>query len=75
MRPRKDSNMAKLKTNKATKKRFSYTATGKIKRTKANRRHLLSHRTTKQKNQLRTQTGYADKTNELAIKKMLPYGN
>ena len=30
--------MPKLKTNKAAKKRYSYTATGKVKRTKANRR-------------------------------------
>ena len=67
--------MPKLKTTKAAKKRFSYTATGKVKRTKSNRRHLLSHRTTKQKRQLRSQTGYADKSCEGAIKKMLPYGN
>mgnify|MGYP004544919755 CR=1 FL=1 len=67
--------MPKLKTNKAAKKRYSYTATGKVKRTKANRRHLLSHRSTKQKRQLRTQTGYADKTCEGGIQKLLPYGN
>ena len=30
--------MPKLKTNKAAKKRYSYTATGKVKRTKSNRR-------------------------------------
>lgn len=67
--------MPKLKTNKAAKKRYSYTATGKVKRTKTNRRHLLSNRTTKQKRQLRTQTAYADKTCEAGIKKLLPYGN
>ena len=67
--------MAKLKTNKAAKKRYSYTATGKVKRTKANRRHLLSNRSTKQKRQLRAQRGYADKTCEAEIKKLLPYGN
>ena len=59
----------------AAKKRYSYTATGKVKRTKTNRRHLLSNRTTKQKRQLRTQTAYADKTCEAGIKKLLPYGN
>ena len=32
--------MPKLKTNKAAKKRYSLTATGKVKRTTANRRHL-----------------------------------
>ena len=67
--------MPKVKTNKAAKKRYSYTATGKVKRTQSNRRHLLSHRTTKQKNQLRTQTAYADKSCEGTIKKLLPYGN
>ena len=30
--------MPKLKTNKAAAKRYSYTATGKVKRTKANRK-------------------------------------
>ena len=34
--------MPKLKPNKAAKKRYSYTATGKVKRTKSNRRHLLA---------------------------------
>ena len=32
--------MPKLKTNKAAKKRYSLTATGKVKRTKSNRRHF-----------------------------------
>ena len=36
--------MPKLKTNKAAKKRYSYTATGKVKRTKSNRRHLLANK-------------------------------
>ena len=43
--------MAKLKTNKAAKKRYKYTATGKVKRTKANRRHLLGNKTNRQKSQ------------------------
>ena len=43
--------MAKLKTNKAAKKRYSLTATGKVKRTKSNRRHLLANKTKRQKNQ------------------------
>ena len=41
--------MAKLKTNKAAKKRYSLTATGKVKRTTANRRHLLANKTKRQK--------------------------
>ena len=67
--------MPKLKTNRAAKKRYSYTATGKVKRTKTNRRHLLANRTTKQKRQSRAQRAYADKTCEAGIKKLLPYGN
>ena len=37
--------MPKLKTNKAAKKRYSLTATGKVKRTTANKRHLLANKT------------------------------
>ena len=43
--------MPKLKTNKAAKKRYGLTATGKVKRTKSNRRHLLANKTSRQKNQ------------------------
>jgi len=41
------------KTNKGVAKRMKKTAGGKIKRHKANKRHLLSGRTTKRKRQLR----------------------
>ena len=67
--------MAKLKTNKAAKKRYSLTATGKVKRTKANRRHLLANKTKRQKMTARVQNGIADKSCENTIKKLLPYGN
>ena len=67
--------MPKSKTNKAAKKRYSYTATEKVKRTKANRRHLLANKTTRQKKSGKIQNAYADKTCEANIKKLLPYGN
>lgn len=67
--------MAKLKTNKAAKKRYSLTATGKVKRTKSNRRHLLANKTTRQKKTGRINNAYADKTCVEGIKKLLPYGN
>ncbi len=67
--------MAKLKTNKAAAKRYSLTATGKVKRTKSNRRHLLANKTTRQKKTGKIQNAYADKTCVAGIKKMLPYGN
>ena len=61
--------MPKLKTNKAAKKRYSLTATGKVKRTKSNRRHLLANKTKRQKKSGKIQNGYADKTCENTIKK------
>ena len=67
--------MPKLKTNKAAKKRYSMTGTGKVKRTKSNRRHLLANKTTRQKKSGKVQDAYADKTCVSTIKKLLPYGN
>ena len=67
--------MPKLKTNKAAKKRYSLTATGKVKRTKSNRRHLLANKTKRQRKQGKIQNAYLDKTCESTVKKLLPYGN
>ena len=62
--------MGKLKTNKAAKKRYSLTATGKVKRTKSNRRHLLANKTKRQKKSGKVQNAYASKTCENTIKKL-----
>ena len=62
--------MPKLKTNKAAKKRYSLTATGKVKRTKSNRRHLLANKTKRQKKSGKIQNGYA--ANQ-AVMKSLSY--
>ena len=43
--------MPKMKTHKASKKRFRVTA-GKLKRRQAGKKHLLSHKTGKRKRQL-----------------------
>jgi large subunit ribosomal protein L35 len=43
----------KNKTNRSIKKRFSVTATGKLKYKKSGKRHLLAGRTSKRKRQLR----------------------
>jgi large subunit ribosomal protein L35 len=45
--------MPKMKTHKASKKRFRVTATGKLKRRQAGKKHLLSHKTGKRKRHLR----------------------
>jgi len=45
--------MPKMKTHKASKKRFRVTASGKLKRHQAGKKHLLSHKTGKRKRHLR----------------------
>lgn len=64
--------MPKLKTNRAAAKRFTKTGTGKLKRNKAYKRHILTKKTTKHKRDLRKQA-MMDKTNEKVMKKILPY--
>ena len=64
--------MPKLKTNRAAAKRFKKTGTGKLKRNKAYKRHILTKKTTKKKRDLRKAT-MMDKTNEKVMKKILPY--
>lgn len=44
--------MPKQKTKRAAMKRFTFTGSGKIKRGKANRRHIATKKTRKRKNQL-----------------------
>lgn len=64
--------MPKLKTKSGAKKRFKVTGTGKIKRKKAYKRHILTKKETKQKRRL----GHAatvKKVDEGNVKPMLPY--
>ena len=64
--------MPKVKTHSGAKKRFSLTKTGKVKRSHANKRHILTKKTTKRKRGLRM-GAYADDTNTSAVKRMIPY--
>lgn len=64
--------MPKLKTKKAAAKRFSVTGTGRLKRTKANKQHILGKKNTKRKRNLRHST-LVDKTNEAPMKRLMPY--
>ena len=64
--------MPKIKTNRAAAKRFKATGTGKLKRNKAYRRHILTKKTTKNKRNLRKPT-IVDATNVKNMKKILPY--
>jgi large subunit ribosomal protein L35 len=45
--------MPKAKTHKGSAKRFRVSATGKLKRAQAGKKHLNSHKTGKRKRQLR----------------------
>lgn len=64
--------MAKLKTKRAAAKRFKLTGTGKLKRNKAYRRHILTKKSAKTKRNLRKATT-VDATNVKTMKKILPY--
>lgn len=64
--------MPKLKSHSGAKKRFKFTKNGLVKRSHANRSHILNKKTTKRKRGLR-KGAYADKTNVAAVKLMLPY--
>lgn len=64
--------MPKMKTSSSAAKRFSKTGTGKLKRMKAGKQHILTKKSTKLKRNLRKAT-LTDKTNEKNIKKILPY--
>ena len=64
--------MPKMKTRRAAAKRFKVTGTGKLKRNKAYKRHILTKKTTKKKRNLRHAT-IVDATNVKNMKKVLPY--
>ena len=64
--------MPKQKTNRAAAKRFKVTGTGKLKRNKAYKRHILTKKSTKLKRNLR-KPAIVDATNVKNMKKVLPY--
>ena len=64
--------MPKIKTNKSAAKRFKKTGTGKLKRNKAYKSHILTKKTTKRKRNLR-KAAMTDATNVKNMKKILPY--
>lgn len=64
--------MPKIKTHRGAAKRFSLTKSGKIKRAKAYKSHILNKKSTKRKRNLRQGT-YVDATEEKNIKQLIPY--
>jgi large subunit ribosomal protein L35 len=64
--------MPKMKTKRAAAKRFSVTGTGKLKRSKAYKSHILTKKSTKRKRNLR-QAAITDETNVKNMRKVMPY--
>ncbi|MBL4931081.1 MULTISPECIES: 50S ribosomal protein L35 [Clostridium] len=64
--------MPKMKTHRGAAKRFKKTGTGKLKRAKAFKSHILTKKSSKRKRNLRT-TAYVSPAQEKVMKKLLPY--
>jgi large subunit ribosomal protein L35 len=68
-----EENMPKLKTCRGAAKRFTVLKSGKIKRKKAYRSHILTTKTTKRKRKLRKMT-LVDAKDVREVRRLLPYG-
>jgi len=64
--------MPKLKTHRGAAKRFKKTASGRIKRAKAFKSHILTKKTSKRKRHLDTNT-LISKADQHRIGRMIPY--
>lgn len=64
--------MPKMKSKTGAKKRFKATGTGKFKRGRKAKRHLLTRKAQKRKRQLRGTT-MVHSTNQKQVERMLPY--
>ncbi len=64
--------MPKMKTHRAAAKRFKKTASGRFKRGKAYKSHILTKKSSKRKRNLR-KTGYVSTAQEKVIRRLLPY--
>jgi len=63
----------KLKTHRGAAKRFSLTKNGKVKRSKAFARHIMTKKSAKRKRNLRSGTTVFEGEAKM-IKRLLPYG-
>ncbi|HHY82404.1 MAG TPA: 50S ribosomal protein L35 [Clostridiales bacterium] len=64
--------MPKMKTHRGAAKRFSLTKSGKIKRAKAYKSHILTKKSSKRKRNLR-KGAYVAAMEEKTIRKLIPY--
>jgi large subunit ribosomal protein L35 len=65
--------MPKMKTKRGAAKRFRLSASGKIRRSKAFKRHILTSKSTKRKRRLDMESN-VHKSDERRVNEMLPYG-
>jgi large subunit ribosomal protein L35 len=65
--------MPKMKTHRGTAKRIKMTASGRLKRHKANHSHILTKKSKKRKRRLRA-ADFVAKADEKRMKRLLPYG-
>jgi large subunit ribosomal protein L35 len=65
--------MPKLKSKSGAKKRFSFTAKGKVRMNRANKRHGMSKRPKDMKRQSRGTTIMSE-SKARAVRRYLPYG-
>ncbi|MBL7662809.1 50S ribosomal protein L35 [bacterium] len=66
--------MPKMKTHRGAAKRLWTTGSGKVKRAKAGKRHILTNKNRKRKRNLR-QTTEVSSANRKDANRLLPYGN
>ena len=64
--------MPKMKTHRGAAKRFKKTGSGKLKRAKAFKSHILTKKSQKRNRNLR-KAGYVSVTQEKTLKNLLPY--
>ncbi len=65
--------MPKMKTHRGAAKRLKKTGTGKLKRLRAYKSHILTKKTQKRKRRLRKST-LISKGDKQRLEKLLPYG-
>ncbi len=65
--------MPKMKTISGAKKRLKKTGSGKVKRAKTNRRHILTSKPNKNKRSLRM-PAMVDQADMKSVRQMMPYG-
>lgn len=64
--------MPKMKSHSSSKKRYKFSATGKVRRAQAFKKHILTKKTTKRKRQLR-KIVEVSQAEAKRVKRLLPY--